>query len=123
MTYDPNPDREPSAAASILITLLAWLLMLLGLVLLAGGIWLIQLGGSWYYAIAGLGLLLSGFSLTRRLMAAVFVYCAVWFGTVIWAFYEVGFDWWGHVPRLVAPTVLLIAILLTLPALRFMRED
>ena len=36
--------------------LLGLLLVALGLVIGAGGVWLIALGGSWYYAIAGLGL-------------------------------------------------------------------
>ena len=38
----------------------ALLLILLGLAILVGGVWLIALGGSWYYALAGLGLIASG---------------------------------------------------------------
>ncbi|MDH2328797.1 hypothetical protein QCN27_18265 [Cereibacter sp. SYSU M97828] len=45
-------------------------------------------------------------------------YLGVWALTVVWAFFwEVGFDWWDQVPRLVAPTVVLVLILIVKPAL------
>jgi glucose dehydrogenase len=120
MTNSANPDVPKVVEYPIL--LLAWVFILVGLLLLAGGIWLISLGGTWYYTIAGIGLLVTGASLTRRLMAAVYVYGVVWLGTVIWAFWEVGLDGWAQVPRLVAPTVLLILLLITMPALRYQRR-
>ncbi|ACM04046.1 hypothetical protein [Cereibacter sphaeroides] len=100
------------------LTALAVVCLLLGITLLAGGIWLILLGGSWYYGIAGLGLLLVGILLFRRSFAAVWLYLAVWAGTVVWAFWEVGTDWWAQMPRLVGPTLILILVLLCIPALR-----
>ena len=99
------------------VTILGWVCVLLGLVLLAGGVWLIVLGGSWYYALAGIGLIATGLLLTRQHMAAVWVYLVTWLGTVAWAWWEVGADWWQQVPRLVAPTLILILVLLCLPAL------
>lgn len=92
--------------------------LLLGLVLLAGGVWLIALGGSWYYGLAGLGLVLVGILLFQRSFAAVWLYLAVWLGTVVWAFWEVGTDWWAQMPRLVGPTLILVLVLLCIPALR-----
>lgn len=91
--------------------------MLLGLVIGAGGVWLAILGGSWYYVPAGLGLVVSGLLLVRQSLAGVSAYLVTWVGTVIWAFWEVGTDWWAQVPRLVAPTVLLVLVLLCLPVL------
>ncbi|WP_118135531.1 glucose dehydrogenase [Oceanicella sp. SM1341] len=96
---------------------LAAVLALIGLVLAAGGIWLIALDGSWYYAPAGLGLVLVAVLLWRQEMAALQLYLLVWLATVAWAFWEVGTDWWAQVPRLVAPTVILLAMLVMLPAL------
>ena len=96
---------------------LAIVLGLFGLALLAGGIWLIVLGGSWYYALAGVGLSVTAWLIAAQRRAALPVYLLVWVLTVIWAFWEVGTDWWAQVPRLVAPTVVLILILLVLPAL------
>lgn len=93
------------------------LLALLGLVLGAGGVWLALLGGSWYYILAGIGLVVSGLLLVRQSLAGVSAYLVTWVGTLIWAFWEVGTDWWAQVPRLVAPTVLLVLVLLCLPVL------
>ena len=99
------------------VKLLGWISVLLGAVILAGGVWLILLGGSWYYGLAGLGLLVTGILLNRYMMEAVWTYLAVWIGTVAWAWWEVGADWWAQVPRLVAPTLILILLLLCIPAL------
>lgn len=101
-----------------LVRALAVLFVLMGLVLLGGGLYLISLGGSWYYALAGIGLLLTGWRLWQLRPDAALIYALVWVLTVIWSFWEVGTNWWAHVPRVVAPTVLLVAVLLALPALR-----
>lgn len=90
---------------------------LIGLVLGVGGVWLITLGGSWYYAIAAVGILLSGLLLIKRNLLGVGLYLLTWVGTIIWALWEVGLDLWPLVPRTVAPTVILILVLLVIPAL------
>ena len=77
-----------------------------------------MLGGSWYYLIAGLGLVLAGGLMTTQRRSGALVYGVVWLFTLVWAFWEVGLDGWALVPRVVAPTVLLLLVLLTLPALR-----
>ena len=38
----------------------------IGLALGAGGVWLIALGGSWYYLFAGLGLIVAGALMTTH---------------------------------------------------------
>ncbi len=98
--------------------LVATVLVVFGLPLAAGGAYLIALGGSWYYLPAGLGLLATAFYLYRREMAAFWVYLVTFVGTVIWALWESGLNGWAQVPRLVAPTVVLILVLSTLPMLR-----
>ena len=117
-----NPDPYSGSVAkstsfgSIYIIVIGVLVLALGLVLGAGGVWLMVLGGSWYYAIAGLGLVLSGALLTRENVFGVGVYLLVWIGTMIWAVWEVGFDMWPLVPRVVAPTIILVLVALTIPA-------
>lgn len=93
-------------------------LFVLGAVLAAGGAWLIWLGGSWYYLPAGLGLALSGVLTAKRLISALWVYGCVWVLTLIWAYWEVGLDGWALVPRIVAPSILMVLMLATIPALR-----
>lgn len=100
------------------VVVLAVVIVLFGLPIFGGGAYLVWLGGSWYYVFAGIGLLLTAWFLVRASMAAVWVYLVTWLGTLVWAFWEKGFDWWAQVPRLVAPTVILLLVLLTIPVLR-----
>src|SRR5690606_2038548 len=51
-------------------------------------------------------------------MAAVWTYVIVFAATVIWALWEAGLDGWAQVPRLIAPAVVLLLVLTTLPVLR-----
>ncbi|WP_247658064.1 membrane-bound PQQ-dependent dehydrogenase, glucose/quinate/shikimate family [Aquabacter sp. L1I39] len=90
---------------------------MIGIVLLGGGAWLIALGGSPYYAAAGLGLVICGVLLFMGRAAGVWLYCAIVLATIAWALWEVGPHPWPLVPRVVAPLVLLIPILALLPAL------
>lgn len=98
--------------------LIGGIIALIGLVLAAGGIWLISLGGSWYYLVAGVGLVASGGLMIAGRMLGLYAYLITYIFTLIWALWEVGFDGWAQVPRLVAPTVLLVLVLLTIPVLR-----
>ena len=95
----------------------AIVLAIFGLPMAAGGIWLITLGGSWYYLLAGVGLLATAWLLFQRSTLALWIYLATFIGTLCWAYWEVGFDAWAQVPRLIAPMVLLVLVLLALPAL------
>ncbi len=81
----------------VLIT--AVIFALFGLSLVVGGTWLAALGGSLFYLIAGVGILVTGTMLFARHHAALWVYAAVLIGTLIWALYEVGFDWWPLAAR------------------------
>ncbi|AKH98887.1 quinoprotein glucose dehydrogenase [Hoeflea sp. IMCC20628] len=108
--------RTGTSLGSIYTTLIGFIVLALGLVLGAGGFWLISLGGSWYYAIAGIGLVISGYLLLRRNILGVGLYFLIWIGTLIWAVWEVGFQLWPLVPRVVAPTVILVLVALTIPA-------
>ncbi|HLW28799.1 MAG TPA: glycerol dehydrogenase [Kiloniellales bacterium] len=100
------------------LAVFAVVLVLLGLVLAAGGAWLVALGGSLYYLLAGLGLVISGILMLGDRMAGAWLYLLVFVATVIWALWEVGLDGWGLVPRVVGPLVLAIVVLLFMPVLR-----
>jgi len=94
------------------------LLVVLGVVIGAGGLWLLTLGGTWYYLVAGLGLTSAGVLMVMGRMLGALVYGLTYLLTLVWAIAEVGFDGWPLVPRLVAPTVILLLVLLAIPALR-----
>lgn len=93
-------------------------LLIFGLPIVAGGLWLITLGGSWYYLPAGIGLVLTAWFLLRRSMTAIWVYALTYLATLVWALWEAGLDGWAQVPRLVAPTIVLVLVLSTFPMLR-----
>jgi quinoprotein glucose dehydrogenase len=89
---------------------------LIGLVLLGGGVWLILLGGSWYYVVAGIGFLLTAGLLVAARPAALWVYAIVVIGTLAWALWEAGFDWWRLAPR--GDIVFLVGFFLLTPWVR-----
>jgi quinoprotein glucose dehydrogenase len=86
--------------------------LLLGAVLAAGGAWLIALGGSWYYLLAGIGVAATGALVLMRRVEALWLYTLVLLATIVWALAEVGFRGWELEPRLLAPLVLGIWLLL-----------
>ena len=100
------------------LAVFAVVLVLLGAVLAAGGAWLVALGGSFYYLLAGLGLLVSGVLLLGDRPSGAWLYILVFLATVIWALWEVGLDGWALVPRLVGPAVLAVIVLLFIPVVR-----
>lgn len=107
----------PRGVAQWVAMVLAIVAALIGAVLLASGIRLIVLGGTWYDAIAGFGLIMTAVCLVGRSVLAVPVSLAVSAYTLVCACLEVGFDWWTRAPRNIAPTVIPVVILLCLPLL------
>ncbi|UPY96487.1 membrane-bound PQQ-dependent dehydrogenase, glucose/quinate/shikimate family [Pectobacterium sp. 21LCBS03] len=101
-----------------------WLLIL-GLIVTAIGAFfayygakLIGLGGSPYFLVSGLVLLISGVLLWRKNVFGAYLYGAVLLGTVIWALWDVGLDFWPLVSRLLTLTGIAILVALSLPLLR-----
>ncbi|HAV35596.1 MAG TPA: membrane-bound PQQ-dependent dehydrogenase, glucose/quinate/shikimate family [Massilia sp.] len=72
---------------------------LTGLYLLIGGAWLLALGGSAYYVVAGVALLGVTRLLYRRRPGALALYALVLVGTAIWSLSESGPDFWALAPR------------------------
>src|SRR3954451_10074819 len=81
------------------VTITGVVYALLGLALAGGGAWLVALGGSPFYVIAGLGILVTGALLVAGRREALWVYAAVLIGTLAWALAEIGLDWWPLAAR------------------------
>ncbi|MFT3691467.1 glucose/quinate/shikimate family membrane-bound PQQ-dependent dehydrogenase [Paenirhodobacter sp.] len=96
--------------------ILAFIFLLSGAALALGGGWLLALGGSPYYLVAGIGFIATGVLLWRRRGTALLIHAIVLGGTLVWAVWEVGFDWWQLGPRGGIPVLLGLALLL--PAVR-----
>lgn len=92
---------------------LAILMALFALPLLIGGAYLLSLGGSPYYVIAGIVMLLTAWLLLKRQWSAYLLYSVFIIGSVIWAVWEAGFYWWALATRLGFP--LIFGLLMLLP--------
>ncbi len=92
----PSRHRSPSVVARWLSVLFA---VLAGLYLLIGGIWLVTIGGSPYYIVAGVVLLAVAWLIHRGNGLALSLYSLLLIGTLIWAVFEAGFDFWALAPR------------------------
>ena len=110
--------REPSLAVRLLLGVLGAVLAMAGLAFLVGGGKLISLGGSWYFLLAGLGLLLSGVQVLRGRRSGGWLYLATFAATVLWALAEVGLDYWSLVSRLLAMTFGAAVVSACLPLLQ-----
>jgi quinate dehydrogenase (quinone) len=91
---------------------------LVGAVLLAGGGMLVFVNGSPYYLMAGAALVATGLMLALRRPSAGLVYAATLAATLGWALWEAGLNFWPLLPRLLAPAVLGLFILLVMPVTR-----
>jgi quinoprotein glucose dehydrogenase len=95
------------------VVITSLILFLIGLALGGGGIKLAVLGGSWYYVITGLAFLITAWLLFRRKSTALWLYAAIVIGTLAWAVWEIGFDWWELGPR--GGVIVLLALWLLTP--------
>jgi quinoprotein glucose dehydrogenase len=86
--------------------LLAVVLALIAAALIAGGAWLVRLGGSPYYVAAGAAVALAAWFAARGDARARWVYGLMLVGTLAWALWERGLDGWALQARLLAPAVL-----------------
>ena len=82
-------------------TLTFLLLLITGLALALPGAYLATLGGSLYYVIAGVLILISAFMVRRGSAAGIGLFWLVLLGTLVWSVGEVGLDGWALMPRLV----------------------
>ena len=107
-------DRNAGWPARVWAAVGGGLVALVGFALVGGGGWLAVLGGSAYYILAGAGVAATGVLLVRRHPAAGLVYAAVLAATLAWGLWEAGFTFWPLLPRLFAPAVLGLFVLLVM---------
>lgn len=98
---------------SILLLALGLLLIVVGVLTAAAGLWLVLLGGSAYYLLAGAALAACGVLLMRQRMAALWLMALLLIGTMAWALAEAGLDFWALAPR--GDVVAILALILALP--------
>lgn len=99
-----------------LARLFAVVLGLIGLGLLGGGVWLITLGGSAYYAVVGLIYLAAAVFMLRGSALGGQLVLLVALVSIPWAIWEAGVEFWPLFARLMAPLALAGFALLFTPA-------
>lgn len=99
----------------LIIRIYAFILGVFGVALFCGGIYLIFLGGSFYYALAGAGLAAAAVLMWQGHIRGVWLYLGVFAVTLAWAIWEVGFSFWPLVPRLIAPIFMAAMALFLVP--------
>jgi glucose dehydrogenase len=75
------------------------LLLVVGLGMAVPGVYLAALGGSFYYAVAGILILACAFLVLRRRSSGIYLFWLVLLATLVWSLWEVGLDGWALMPR------------------------
>ena len=92
--------------------LIAIIMAIFAAPLLLGGAYLLSLGGSPYYVVAGLMMLGTAFLLFKRHWSAYGLYALFLVITVAWALWESGFYWWALATRVGFPMIFGLLMLL-----------
>ena len=94
----------------------ATILFLFGVVLAGGGAELAFLGGSLYYVITGLALVVAALLLWRGRRAGMWCYLFIVAYTIVWSLSEIGLDGWALASRV--GVLLALALYFLLPYAR-----
>ncbi|TQI79845.1 quinate dehydrogenase (quinone) [Serratia fonticola] len=101
-----------------LMWLLGGLMGIIGLALAIGGVYLASLGGSLYFGLMGLAMLISAVWVIKLKPAGVWLYALAFVLTIIWALWDVGLDFWPLFSRLFMFGVLAFLAALAYPWLK-----
>jgi len=104
--------KPPNIVERGLMGLFAVVLGVMALIYVGGGAYLASLGGSLYYVISGVLFLAAAVLLFRGRRLGAWLFGLTLALSVIWALWEVGFDGWALMPRLMIPAAFGIWLLL-----------
>ncbi|WP_263261218.1 glucose/quinate/shikimate family membrane-bound PQQ-dependent dehydrogenase [Pseudomonas sp. RIT-PI-S] len=113
-----NNINRASGTQRLLLGGLGAIIALLGAVLGGGGVYLVTLGGSWYFLLMGLAMLVAGVMIAKRDPRGAWLYGAAFVLTVIWAVWDAGWEYWPLVSRVLTFAVIALVVALAYPVLR-----
>jgi quinate dehydrogenase (quinone) len=113
---------NPGKLGRLWVLLVGIVTTLAGIYFIGGGGWLAWLGGSWYFIIAGVLLLLSGILIVRRRLAGAAMFGLVLVFTTVWSLWDVGLQFWPLFSRVFAPAAGAVLIAFTVPLLTAERK-
>ncbi|MBT0728039.1 membrane-bound PQQ-dependent dehydrogenase, glucose/quinate/shikimate family [Rosenbergiella australiborealis] len=100
---------------ALYLKIISIILFLFGLSMAVGGVYLAYLGGSWYYLLAGIALVVISIQLFKKNPQSFKLFILLYILTVIWTSWEAGLRFWAWVPRLGVLTVLMLLVALCVP--------
>lgn len=100
-----------------LLWALGVLIALIGLGLAGGGGYLVSLGGSWFFLLMGLAMIVSGLLIARRNPRGAWLYGVALVLTAIWAVWDAGLEYWPLVSRVLTFAVIGLVVALIYPTL------
>ena len=115
MDKSPNP---PALLGRLWLVLLGAVITIAGLFFAIGGGKLVSLGGSWYFLLAGIGLIVAGILIIRRKPAGALLFGLVVILSVVWAVWDAGLDFWPLISRLLALGIGATVVAFSYPLLR-----
>jgi quinate dehydrogenase (quinone) len=111
-------SQPPSSMLRWPVWVAALGVLLFGLLFSAGGGYLVTLGGSAYFLLAGLGLIGAAVLLFKQRLAGAWLFAVVMVLSVGWALLDAGLIFWPQISRLFALAVLSLVVALVYPTLR-----
>jgi len=90
----------PRGIGRILKWLLAGLLIIIGLAIGIPGIKLVSLGGSVYFLVMGVAMLISALLIVKNRISGIVLYALAFIASAIWAVSDAGWDFWPLFSRL-----------------------
>jgi quinate dehydrogenase (quinone) len=118
-TSGANLSSVPPGVAPLwALRAVAALCLLVGAVFVGGGAYLCVVGGSWYFAISGILMLVAGLQLWQRKSAGGWVYGGVLLGSAVWAVWESGLNFWPLFSRLFVLGCIGVLVALVVPCRR-----
>ncbi|UXM94556.1 membrane-bound PQQ-dependent dehydrogenase, glucose/quinate/shikimate family [Bartonella sp. HY329] len=111
-------NHKNSRFGTFLLRIIAFVMAIMGLYLAIMGGYLAINAGSPYYIIAGLVSLIAAFLLWRVNIFGAWLYLILMAGTIIWALWEKGTNFWGFFPRSFTLLVMTCLVFIFFPLAR-----
>ncbi|UJD94651.1 glucose/quinate/shikimate family membrane-bound PQQ-dependent dehydrogenase [Lelliottia amnigena] len=108
----------PRGIAKFLQWLLVGLMTIIGLAVGGLGFKLATVGGTWYFLIVGVVMLISAFLIFIRRISGIILYAVAFIASIFWAVNDAGWDFWPLFSRLFTLAVLAFLCALVWPLLR-----
>ncbi|MCT4703981.1 glucose/quinate/shikimate family membrane-bound PQQ-dependent dehydrogenase [Enterobacteriaceae bacterium H20N1] len=111
-------QTPPRGLALALLWVLGGLMALIGLAIGIGGAYLVSLGGSWYFLLMGIVMLISAVLILRKKVSGLALYALAFICSIFWAISDAGMDFWPLFSRLFTFAVLAFLAAIAWPILR-----